>query len=632
MTRFHRVRPFVLPSAALCALLLPALHTAPLRAQAGPGAPPPNWTVPDDPDPGVVDWSDDIPAHLAVVDGSAYLGRDATEEAATENVPLLAGDRLRTTRGRVEVAFDDGSALDLDEGTTVDLLSDSLIRLQTGRLRLTLARGSASAEYRVDAAGTTIVLRAGGEYRVSVDAISRTDPTVAVAVTRGSAEIASPYGRSLVRPGYEATASAGTEPSLPYAASVAAYDAFGRWADDLSRDRAGVVSARYLPTEIRSYGGLFDRYGDWQFDGSYGYVWYPRVDSGWRPYYAGEWSYIGSYGWFWVGADRWSWPTHHYGRWGMSGARWYWIPDRRWSPAWVSWAVSAEYVSWSPLGYNNRPLLSINLGYSSSPWRAWTAVPANRFGNTIIVNARSRASSVPVGARFVERQSAPFRPSAVRADARPIRSPGSRAQGGYAVARAPSRGSVTAETGGGRVTDDRRLSTQMGLPSRSNAQPRDPSRPSTSAGASSNPSDRATRMPDRTNRSYSPSASSQPQSLPNRGATYRRDEAPVRSAPPATSGAPTSLRTRQAPETQPRPSSNTGSPRISQRGPANSPEPRTRTAEPQRQPEAARAPAAQPTPSRAAPPRTEAPQAERARPAGRTAPSDSNSDRARSRR
>jgi hypothetical protein len=61
------------------------------------------------------DWSDDIPAHISVVDGRASLEREGAVSEAEINVPLLAGDRLSTERGRVEVLFSDGSVFDLDE-------------------------------------------------------------------------------------------------------------------------------------------------------------------------------------------------------------------------------------------------------------------------------------------------------------------------------------------------------------------------------------------------------------------------------------------------------------------------------------------------------------------------------------
>ena len=49
----------------------------------------------------------------------------------------------------------------------------------------------------------------------------------------------------------------------------------------------------------------------------------------------------------------------------------------RWGPAWVSWAYAPGYVSWCPLGWNNRPWFSSSTyGYRGyDPWRAWTVVP-----------------------------------------------------------------------------------------------------------------------------------------------------------------------------------------------------------------------------------------------------------------
>jgi uncharacterized membrane protein YgcG len=417
--------------------LLPG--TMSVAAQSDDATPPPPIASDDDQSPDAIDWSDDVPAHIAVVDGAVWLERDGHRDAADENVPLLAGDRLVTDRGRSEILFSDGSALDVDEQTSVDLLSGGLLRLQHGRLRLTLVRTTnAPVDFRVDAAGTTTMFRAAGEYRVSTDGFNDTSARVTVAVVRGSAEIGSPYGRTLVRPGYEAAASARAAPSAPYVTSVAAWDEFDRWADNLWQDRVGEQSARYLPEEVRPYGGVFDRYGTWEMDASYGYVWYPRVDTTWRPYYTGAWSYVGPFGWFWVGADRWSWPTHHYGRWGYRNTRWYWIPDRRWAPAWVSWAYAPGYLSWCPLGYNNRPLISIGVGASYG--RAWTVIPVTRtIGTRILVNSRSRMA-FPSSTRFVERRGAPIRPAVnVRADRQPLRAPSYSSRASYAGARTSTR-------------------------------------------------------------------------------------------------------------------------------------------------------------------------------------------------
>ncbi len=127
------------------------------------------------------------------------------------------------------------------------------------------------------------------------------------------------------------------------------------------------------------YGGTFDRYGAWQHEPQYGYVWYPSASPDWRPYYNGYWAANRPYGWTWIGLDVWGWPTHHYGRWGVSRSRWFWIPERRWAPSWVTWAAAPGYVSWCPLGFDNRPVfaLSVNVG---NPWLGWVVVPRTHFG------------------------------------------------------------------------------------------------------------------------------------------------------------------------------------------------------------------------------------------------------------
>ena len=52
------------------------------------------------------------------------------------------------------------------------------------------------------------------------------------------------------------------------------------------------ISAPYLPQDLQTYGSTFDRYGSWQYAAPYGYVWYPTVAAGWRPYYNGYWSAV----------------------------------------------------------------------------------------------------------------------------------------------------------------------------------------------------------------------------------------------------------------------------------------------------------------------------------------------------
>ncbi len=247
----------------LCTIFL--LTAAPVRAQET-AAPP--------------------PAHIAFVEGTATIEHDGQIEAAVLNMPVLEGDRIRTTDGRVEVLFADRSSVAIDPGSDVEFLGGTHVRVVAGAI----------------------------EHRAAAD-----------------------------------TASG---------------------------------SAQYLPSDLQPYGRDFDQYGSWQYDAAYGNVWYPTVAADWRPYYYGYWTSIHPYGWTWIGYDRWAWPTHHYGRWGYARQRWFWIPGRTWGAAWVSWGTAPDYISWCPLGYDNRPVVALSIGFNSyhRGWNAWTIVPRDRFG------------------------------------------------------------------------------------------------------------------------------------------------------------------------------------------------------------------------------------------------------------
>ena len=90
------------------------------------------------------------PAHVSYVEGAVLIERDGRTDDAPANMPLLAGDRVRTRSGRAEVLFGDGSTLRLDANTTVDFQSDSLIRVLEGRIRLSIPGPRRAVGYRAD--------------------------------------------------------------------------------------------------------------------------------------------------------------------------------------------------------------------------------------------------------------------------------------------------------------------------------------------------------------------------------------------------------------------------------------------------------------------------------------------------
>jgi hypothetical protein len=329
------------------------------------------------------------PAHIAYIEGRAFIDREGRSDEAAINMPLADGDRLRVDDGRVEIILPDGSMLHLDQQTTVDALAPDLWRLMRGRVILTVrgvSDASRAVRYQIDAAAASVRTDGPGEFRVWASETDR-GRDIELAVSRGQATLANELGAQPLRAGERSYAREGFAPSAPQYFNSARWDAFDRWSATRRDTSLAVTSSQYLPDELGVYASSFDQYGTWRVDPTYGNVWYPTVGADWRPYSAGYWQTYPAWGSFWIGSDPWGWPTHHYGRWGFSiGFGWYWMPSNAWAPAWVYWGVSSNYVSWCALGYNNYPVYG-NWGVYGSyygrghdPWRGWNVMPRQHFG------------------------------------------------------------------------------------------------------------------------------------------------------------------------------------------------------------------------------------------------------------
>jgi hypothetical protein len=309
------------------------------------------------------------------------LEREGQAELAAVNVPVVAGDRIITAAGRVEIVFPDNTVLDVDESSVIEFLASGLLRLPEGRVLLTVPGvndPTRAPHYQIDTPVASARTDSPGEFRIAASG-ARDASQTELAVLRGYATLVTDRGTTSIRAGERMVAFDNGSISSTVSFNSARFDAFDRWTADRREARVGTLSAQYLPNELRMYSGTFDRNGSWQYDASYGYVWYPTADATWQPYYDGYWSPMRSYGWTWIGASVWSWPTHHYGRWGHSRGSWFWIPGRTWGPAWVSWASAPGYVSWCPLGFDSRPVFGLSAGINGSR-AGWVVVPRTSFG------------------------------------------------------------------------------------------------------------------------------------------------------------------------------------------------------------------------------------------------------------
>lgn len=376
------------------------------------------------------------PAHIAFVEGDATIDRENYSEPAVSSMPLVAGDRLRTDRGRLEVLFPDGSSLALDEFSSIELQAPTLFRVTSGRILLTVAGAAnpaSAAHFQIDTPTSSATTDGPGEYRVAILS-GPTGAQTELAILRGSGALMTERGSTPLRAGERSVAWENDAPSEPQGFNSARFDAFDRWASARRDARLGrAASTQHLPADLRVYGGALDRGGSWQYEAAYGNVWYPTVSADWRPYYHGYWSTIPYYGWTWIGLDVWAWPTHHYGRWGHLRNRWFWIPGNRWGPAWVSWGAAPGYVSWSPLGFDNRPVFGLSVGVGDQR-AGWVTVSRSHFGRGRYANRHAVAPrGLPGRTPFVVQGAPPVAPSVAvpRANAsRGVAVPRNRAGGG----------------------------------------------------------------------------------------------------------------------------------------------------------------------------------------------------------
>lgn len=319
---------------------------------------------------------DEVPARLRHFEGTVSVQRAAVgqTEPALANLPVGTGDRVWTEAdGRVELVFNDGSTVWLDNRSTIDVVSlhrragdaEAILRLWSGSVYLQRpppARGATLAGFRIDSPAGSAVLARSGVFRVDVDEEQR----LWLSVYDGTGDLVAGGLTQAVRSGEQTYAEVGSAPAHPASFNTAELDDFAAWragllAEAASTERYVREVSDYVPREIVHHVVDLRGHGSWFYHDAYGsWAWRPYVSVGWTPYRHGRWVYSWG-GWVWVPISSWGYVTVHYGRWHYSGGYgWCWYPGRTWGPAWVHWYVSPRYVGWVPLNYYNRPAVSIN--------------------------------------------------------------------------------------------------------------------------------------------------------------------------------------------------------------------------------------------------------------------------------
>jgi hypothetical protein len=96
---------------------------------------------------------------------------------------------------------------------------------------------------------------------------------------------------------------------------------------------------------------ILSQYGQFTSLPKYGEVWVPnQLPQGWHPYPPCNWVFEKTLGWYYDDKTPWGAIVHHYGRWTSDPQLgWVWVPGQEFSPGWVVWRTSTDWVGWAPL-------------------------------------------------------------------------------------------------------------------------------------------------------------------------------------------------------------------------------------------------------------------------------------------
>ena len=71
---------------------------------------------------------------------------------------------------------------------------------------------------------------------------------------------------------------------------------------------------------------------------------------GWHPYPPCMWVHSKQFGWYFDDKTPWGQIIHHFGRWAHDAQMgWVWVPGSEFSPGWVVWRTSKDYIGWAPM-------------------------------------------------------------------------------------------------------------------------------------------------------------------------------------------------------------------------------------------------------------------------------------------
>jgi len=345
-------------------------------------------------------------AYVEVLDGRGRVEQawDGSTEALDANYPLSSGDRVQLEAGaRLSLVLPDRTRVRVSGPADFTLRRLALARDEASAVsELEIFEGELQVVVDEDFLGDQlpiITTHAGGFLvHEAGEYVFYTDGDWTAATTRsGYLELSTDRGSAVVRADEMLTVEGARWPriSTRVAGSQSSLEV---WAAELDYERAAYASG-YVDRSLWHSSAPLERNGSWvQVGGRH--AWHPRVASGWRPYYDGRWVTTRS-GYTWVSSEPWGWLTYHYGAWDFSaGLGWVWYPGRVYSPAWVYWHWSPDYVGWVPTGYYSSHYGGLHLGIHGWSRASWSTYSYWNFCRTRDVGRADFRGYVTTGSRL----------------------------------------------------------------------------------------------------------------------------------------------------------------------------------------------------------------------------------------
>jgi FecR protein len=267
---------------------------------------------------------------LSDVKGTLSLDRKTGNgfEATMSNMPIIEGEKLRTSDGYAEIEFEDNSTLRVAPHTLVEFpllalrssgAKASTIQVMRGMVYVNL-QSTKGNEFVLLAGGQTMTVSPSTHMRMTVE-----DGQTVVSVFNGNVEVKHGAETTMVTK-KESLTLGGDQVAVAKKIEEEPYDAWDKEAND--------YHARYSQANAMVAGGStyglsdLNYYGNFINGGAFGSFWQPYlVGAGWNPYCNGLWASYPGAGYSWVSPYPWGWLPYHSGTWSFfPGYGWGWQP------------------------------------------------------------------------------------------------------------------------------------------------------------------------------------------------------------------------------------------------------------------------------------------------------------------